>query len=210
MPPFDWGISFGDSIVAGIGASDLFHDWSTLLGVSTNMTVYRQGITSTTLQNTVQNSVATIGGAVTNNGRDTYTTRVTPYRPNYVFILYGLNDLRLNDAAFTSALFQNDLGETVQGLIDSGIQADRIVIGSPPYILASSYSLYAPFDGATAQKFTDYIVACQEIANAKGTRFINVYQYMADHGGDSLIGADGIHPNDAGHQVIADAFLSVL
>ena len=94
------------------------------------------GLGSTTLQNTIQNTVATLCAAVDNNGRDTYTTRVSASYPDYVLILYGLNDIRLNDVAYTTALFENDLGEVVDGLVAAGIAASRIVIGSPPYIPA--------------------------------------------------------------------------
>ena len=47
-------------------------------------------------------------------------------------------------------------------------------------------------------------------ATAKGTKYIDVYQWMLDNGGDDLVSVDGVHPNDAGHAQIAAAFLSVL
>jgi lysophospholipase L1-like esterase len=55
-----------------------------------------------------------------------------------------------------------------------------------------------------------YRNAVSAVATATGTKYADVYQYMVDNGGDTLIGADGVHPNDAGHAAIAAAFLSVL
>lgn len=204
-------LAVGDSITAGTGASDAAHRWTNLVKAAGGYDVlYNNGVSGTVLQNTVQNTVAVIGGAVTSNLRDNRDTRISYYSPDYLFILYGLNDLRLNDAAFTSALFQNDLQEIVQQAKAYGTPAAHIVIGSPPYIPAASYTLAPPWDGATAGKFTDYIAACAAVATAEGTKYIDVNAWMIANGGDTLIGPDGIHPNDAGHDAIADAFLSVL
>ena len=127
-----------------------------------------------------------------------------------MLVLYGLNDLRLDDAVFTAANYQNDLGEVVDGLIAAGVDPQRIVIGSPPYIPEASYALYSPYNGGSLVKHAQYVAACATVATAKGTKYIDVYQWMADNGGDALISGDGIHPNDAGHAQIAAAFLSVL
>lgn len=204
----DFAVFFGDSITAGTGASDAAHRWANLVAANQNYFFTNQGIVSTTLQNTVQNSVATIGGAVDNNGRDTYATRVNAYNPDKVFILYGLNDLRLNDVAFTVELFQNDLGEVVDGIVANGTAAGDIVLGSPPFV--STYASASPMDGGSAPKHAQYVAAVAAVAAAKGTRYIDVFQWMSDNGGAALISGDGVHPNDDGHQEIANAFLSVL
>jgi len=201
-------IFFGDSIVDGTDASDDAHRWINLVAADQGWTYFiEEGIGGTVLQNTTQNTVSTIGGAADNNGRDTYDTRVTAYNPDYVFILYGLNDLRLDDAAFTTALFENDLGEVVQGIIDNGASADHIIIGSPPYV--SDYGS-GDWGGGSTADHEAHVQACADVASAKGTKYIDVYQWMIDNGGDSLVSGDDIHPNDDGHQEIANAFLSVL
>lgn len=204
-------VFFGDSVTGGTGASDAAHRWVNLVASTRGWRVFQNaGVASTTLQNTVQNSVSTVGGAVDNNGRDRYAAAMAAYNPTYALILYGLNDLRLNDAAITEALFENDLGEIVDGLVTSGVPASNIVIGSPPYIPAASYALSPPWDGGSALKHAAYTAGCAAVAAAKGTRYINVYQWMIDHGGDTLVSGDGIHPNDAGHAAIANAFLTVI
>lgn len=204
-------VGVGDSITAGVGASDAAHRWINLVKAAMGWDVlYNNGVSGTVLQNTTQTTVAVIGGAVSENGRDNMSRRITVYSPDHLFILYGLNDLRLNDAAFTAANFQTDLGEIVDSAIAFGTPAANIVIGSPPYIPAASYALAAPWNGGSALKHADYVAACAAVATAKSTNYIDVYQWMIDNGGDTLIGPDNIHPNDAGHDAIADAFLSVL
>ncbi len=202
-------VAFGDSITSGTGATIVPYRWANLLAAASEWTMTNSGIAATVLQNTAQTTIAP-PGALANNGRDTYTTRVAAYGPDVVIILYGLNDLRLNDAAFSDALYANDLGETVDGLIAAGVRADRIVLGSPPYIPAASYALDPPWDGGTALKHAAYVAATAAVATTKGTKYVNIYQYMLENGGDALIGGDGIHPNDAGHAAIATALLTVI
>lgn len=203
---------FGDSITAGLGASGASARWANIVAADLGIGLVNAGISSTVLQNTTQNTVTTIGGAAANNGRDTVASRVTAYTnaASRVVILYGLNDLRLNDPAFTAANFQTDLGEIVDLIVADGVSADNIVIGSPPYIPNASYSEYSPYNGGNAIKHAAYVAAATAVASAKGTRYADVYQAMADNGGDSLISGDGIHPNDSGHLVIANAFLAVI
>lgn len=209
----DFPMFFGDSVTSGTGASDAAHRWVNLVAAAQGWGAFANaGISGTVLQNTTQNSVTTIGGAAANNGRDTYITRLRNNLPQYVIILYGLNDLRLDDVAFTAANYENDLGEIVDGLVADGMSADNIVIGSPPYIDPTYYAHapYAPFDGGSTSLHEDYVAAAAAVATAKGTRYADVYQAMLDNGDDSLIYTDGVHPNDAGHDVIADAIIAAL
>ena len=203
-------VGFGDSIMLGsyyvTEEEKLFNIICTTKGYEKQ----NSGIGSTTLQNTTQNAFPVFGGAVTNNGRDRYLTDVVNYTPKWVFILYGLNDVRINDASCTAALFENDLGEIIDGLIASGVAPGNIVIGSPTYIPAASYALYPNWDGGSLVEHAAHVAAALAVATVKNTRYVDVYAAMLAGGGDSLIAADGIHPNAAGHAVIAEAFLSSL
>jgi lysophospholipase L1-like esterase len=202
-------VAFGDSVTAGEAASDSSFMWTNIVAASKGYLLTNSGLPGTTLQNTPQDIVPELGSATINNGRDTYSERIIQYNPDIVFILYGLNDIRFASPSFTAENFENDLGEVIDGLLNSGILAKNIIIGSPPYI--SNYtSGSAPWNGGSVTKHLQYVAKCSSIAVAKGTKYVNVYQWMIDHGGDALIGNDGIHPNDAGHRAIADAFLSVL
>lgn len=201
-------VTFGDSITAGTGASDEAHRWANILASALGYKLQNSGTTSTILQNTVQNTVATIGAAADNNGRDTYTTRVTAYSPKAVYILYGLNDLRLNDVAITLALFEVDLTEIITALVSAGITATNIVIGSPSYMTPANYADGSPYNAGTTIKHKLYVGACQNVAAIKGTKYADIYQAMIDGGGDTLMDVDGIHPDDGGHAAIATAFQS--
>ena len=63
---------FGDSVVTGTGASDRAHRFANIIATTKEWMLYNKGRDATILQNTIQNTVATIGAAADNNGRDTY------------------------------------------------------------------------------------------------------------------------------------------
>lgn len=203
-------VGYGDSITAGTGASDAAHRWLNIVSATKGWPCFtNNGVSGTTLQNTTQNTVALIGGATSGNGRDNWSARLASPRPWKICCLYGLNDLRLNDPAFSENEYANDLGEVVDLAVAAGCPADGIVIGSPPYM--NNYAAGGPtFNGGSALKHAAYVAQAAAVAAAKGCRYVDVYAWMVANGGDALIGADGIHPNDAGHAAIAAAFLSVL
>jgi len=210
-PPLaDTMVAFGDSITVGSGATYASNRWADIVAASKRYYLRNSGLSGTVLQDTIQNTVTSIGANAAGCGRGTYDVRVTAYHPGHVVILYGLNDLRLNDVAFTDALFQNDLGEIIDAIVADGTPAANIVIGSPPYIPEASYALNSPWTGGTRIKHASYTAACAAVAAAKGTKYADVYQYMTDNGGDALIGADNLHPNDNGHAAIATCILAAM
>lgn len=202
-------VTVGDSITQGSVASDAAHRWANLVSANKVWRLYNNGIASTPMQNTVQNTAIVIGAAVQNNLRDTYQTRVLDPKPRHVCILYGLIDMLLNDPAFNVTDFQTDYEFVVDAIIAAGVPATDIVIGSVPYIKAAGYTSIPFYNAGSPAKHAAHIAACAAVAAAKGTKYVDVYAYMLAHGGDALMG-DNIHPNDAGHAAIAAAFLSVL
>lgn len=203
-------IFLGDSITWGSSASNAAHQYVNLICADRGWNNFRNsGISGITLQNTVQTSVPISGAAAELNIRDRFTYEWGWFSANYVFILAGLNDLRLNDAAFSVANYQNDLGEIVDIITASGVPAGHVVIGSPTYMNPDIYADYAPWNGGSTEKHEDYTAAAAAVAAAKGTLYKDIYQYMLDNGDDSLLAVDGIHANDAGHAAIAAAFLEL-
>jgi len=193
-------IFFGDSITYGDGASNISDRWSTLVANALNLKEDNQAISGTVLQNTVP--------VLVKNGRDRYQKDIIQRSPDYVYILYGLNDLRYNGAIFSTINFQHDLDEVVSGLISAGIPPSHIIIGSPPYINPAGYSLYSPYNAGSTAKHREYRDATKAIARRYHAKWADVYQYMIDNGNNSLVSNDLIHPNNLGHQVIKNAILN--
>jgi lysophospholipase L1-like esterase len=199
----DFALFFGDSITLGLGATSNANRYSTKLAAAIALNEDNQGISGTVLQNSAP--------VLANNGQDTFSVRVVERYAKRVYILYGLNDLRFNGASFSVANFKNSLSQVVSSLLNNGGFAVRdIYIGSPPYMNPAFYNSYSPFDAGSTSKHLSYRDASREVASMYGINWVDIYQGMLNNGGNSLISADGIHPNNAGHQVIADLFASVL
>lgn len=194
------GVFFGDSITAGVGASVTANRWSSLLSSRMGITENNKGISGSVLQNTAP--------VQSGNGRDRYLVDVYNQRPWRIFILYGINDIRYNSPDWTPAAFQNDLQEVVSGLISGGVNADDIILGSPPFV--TGYIPSAPYDGGSISRHLAHVAAVAAVATNSGTRYVDVYRWMMNNGGAALVSNDTVHPNDAGHLQIANAFLSVL
>lgn len=201
-------VAFGDSVTAGFAASTVNNRWTNLLASQLNYSLLNQGASGTVLQNSNNSG----GTPFPNNGRDRYVADLTGVnKRDRVYILYGLNDLRYTAAPATMNLanYINDYQEIITGLLGAGYTVNDIYLGSPPYITTAGYSTgSAGFTGSNATIHQAYVDAVRQLAVTNNVYYSDVYQAMKNNGGDSLIDADQIHPNDAGMQVIYQSFLS--
>ncbi len=204
-------VFFGDSITEAHGASTETERWVNQVASAQGWTEFiNAGIGATVLQNTRQHTVPRLGRAALNNGRDTFSRRILSHDPTHIILLYGVNDILLNDPAFTAEHFENDLGEIVARLIDAGVPAAQIVIGSAPYINPDFYTVYPNYDSGSLSEHEAYVTAAAQVAQTYQTRYADVYQAMLTQGGNALLHEDGLHPNDAGNDVITQAILEAL
>lgn len=196
-------VFIGDSTTYGTAATTPSNNWTSLVNASIGGFEVNVGISSTVFQNTA------VGGLAADNGYNRFNGAVLGQNPTKVYILYGLNDLRYNDVAFTATTFQTQLEQRIQDCLNSGITASNITIGSPPYNDPSKFaSASAPFNAGSVLKQQQWRDACFNAAQNKGVKYADVYQDMLDNGGISLLDADGIHPNDSGYLRIANKMLS--
>jgi lysophospholipase L1-like esterase len=112
-------------------------------------------------------------------------------RPEVVILMEGVNDL--NNGATVSAT-ANAMEDMVRMCVYQGTAV--MLAGLPPQrpggSKASSAALVGPYNDRL-----------RAVAAAKGAEFVDI---AAAFGGDlSLISADGLHPNDAGYDRIAQA-----
>lgn len=193
---------FGDSITAGHEATSAANRYLNRLAVLKSCKVINNaGIDGTILQNTIQNTVSTIGAASDNNGRDTYLTRLEAHESDYVVIYYGVNDMLLNDAAITTANYEHDFIEILSDLIARGYVGSNIYILNIGYL--SGYSLGGAYTAGSPEKHVAYNAAILRVAKLFLCRFADIYSAMVA-GGEGALLADPVHPNDAGMELIAN------
>lgn len=192
-------LSFGDSITFGYGVDPSVR-WSKLVANALGAVEDDQGISGTLLQD-AQNT------PYGNSGYTRYQSAIINRYPDYLFILYGINDLRFNDASASVSVFQSELSTIVSAAIASGVKPGNITIGNPPYVNSAAYTAGVPFNAGSLAKQQQYSAATNAVAHSLGTKWADIYGAMQTHGGDSLV-FDTLHPNATGHQIIANAFLA--
>jgi lysophospholipase L1-like esterase len=103
---------------------------------------------------------------------------------------YGTNDTY-------STTWVNTYKAIIQDFITQGKSPSKIVIITPPW------------QPANVVKYASMVPALQTMASQLGVKFANTYQATLDGGGSSLL-SDGIHPNDAGMQVMANTIIAAI
>lgn len=205
-PEFATSVNIGDSITFGLNASPSTNRWATLIETDLGITVLNKGVSSTTLQN----SGYTGGVPTANNGRGRFIADMTgANKQDFAVIAFGTNDARflLALSAMNAANYKNDMGEMITGLVEAGYALEDILV-MPPYWVRDDANFGS---GGTRTTYELYVTAARAVAVEYGVWYYDVYAYMRDHGGGSLIDADDpdlIHPNNIGHRAIADGFLT--
>lgn len=180
-------VTYGDSITLGVGASTLYNctsdclDWSYLLANSSNLNYYEinSGQSSTRINDT---GVANV------------ENKVTQYLPKAVFIQYGLNDFRYG---VSEEDFENAYKYVVEKILNT--TNTTLILGTITHM--SGYSIGAPtWDKGNKTIHGKFNNIIQEIAVKNNLSVSQVY-YEMNYNNNFL--SDGIHPNDAGHALIA-------
>lgn len=200
--------AFGDSITQALHIEPPEQRWANrlaaLLGIET---LCNRGLSGTVMQA----SRAAGGAPRAENGRSRYQRDLlADPRADLIAILYGSNDARYTASpeTFHRDSFVRDYREVLAGLFDAGYAPDAVVIGSPPHLPDVGFAVGAEdgFAGQTRAAFQGYVTAVRDIARTAGTYYAPVNERTAAEGGDDLILPDHVHPNPAGHTVIAQAF----
>lgn len=188
----DYVTGIGDSTTAGTAASDAAHRWLNLLQAQ---------IDATSL--TGASALANDGSAGESIGH--MIRRIYGYgleNRGVIAILAGFNDMRLGYTV-------DGFGDNLNALINYyKPTADIVIVGNIPHMIDYSNPALSPHDQGSAALTVVYNKAVRTIAQQNGVLFADVYGGMGQD--NALISGDDIHPNDAGHQAICDAFWFVL
>jgi lysophospholipase L1-like esterase len=196
----------GDSIVAKVGATTPAQGWTAIASAAMSATEINNGTAGTILQNLKDEANV----VKANNGRNRWFANLVTGGGALKVIAMGFNDARYTASASTLnvANYQTTLDRQVVDLLIQGVLPENIVLVSPYYITATGLVTgTSGFSGQTRGGFEAYVAAVAAVAAKYGTYYYDAYAYMRDNGGAALISVDNIHPNDAGHAIIAQGFL---
>jgi len=169
-------VCMGDSITALEGGNST--TYPALLAASTGMTVYNEGS----------------GGATSSDGAGKISSVLSSYKPGYVLILYGANDV-------ISGTGEDDCIANLRSIITAAKNNKSVPVVAT---LTPMYGSHSIFDGSTKT----LNVKIRQLASEEGC---SVADLESAFGTDSsYFNGDGLHPNDAGLKIIADTFAGAL
>jgi lysophospholipase L1-like esterase len=193
-------IGFGDSTMYGIAATAPANQSLNLYSAAIGLTPLQKAVSGTILQNGIDGS----GAVRANNGTNRYVVDTMGSNIRSKIISnYGLNDLRYTAAPNTINLanFKAQYTTMVAAWKAAGMD---VTLASPVWIPDAGYTTgSAGFTGSSRTIHEQYCEAIYQIAREQGVKYAATYEYMRDNGGASLVDADNIHPNNAGHAAMA-------
>lgn len=161
-----------------------------------------------------------------------FESDVRAYKPNVVILLFGLNDSAVDvwrgasEPRVPIETYRKNLTAMVRTLKDDGVKP-ILVTPQPMHWTEKLKDLYAgpphhdksPYDAADPLGFNatlvDYVRVVREVAELEEVALVDLHQQFMDYHAvedqdlsDLLL--DGMHPNDKGHRMIADALLPII
>lgn len=180
---------YGDSVTAGAVATSPDKTWTALICAVNETTQLNYGYGGSTM-------------CYKYPGDMSFTERL-PSIATYdgtqqsLFIAYGVNDY-VQD--WTATQFGDALSNALVYLMNTKNYPPSALVVVTPAIIKD-----LPYD-KNNEGLKAYAEIAIEKAKINGVRYVNTYQYMMNNGGqDALVSPDNIHPNDAGHAIIAEA-----
>jgi lysophospholipase L1-like esterase len=139
-----------------------------------------------------------IGGETTSAGLERLPAELRIHDPDLVLLWLGVVDINTNEKARFTLLREN-LVEMMHTIKSQGAQ---VVIGTYPPMNPDGFRALAP---ENVPRLNDII---RQEANAQQ---VPIAGHERAFGSDlTLIGPDGLHPNDNGYQVIAETWFDVI
>ncbi len=208
----DLKINFlGDSITAGVGVSAPGNKFVNLVGLKID-TARNYGVSSTSIAYQIKSSVP--GKYFCNRHHEMDSDA------DYIVILGGTNDYGFGDAPLgspsdaTPETFYGSLNYLYSAILNN-YPDSKVIVMTPPRMLGDSnlkgHNGYKGKDVATLETYVNII---KEVATGYSLPIIDLYSVSELNPNDPELKAayfaDGVHPNDAGHKIIADLLLEYL
>lgn len=207
--------------------SPLHHATLVLFGDSTTAPRGDLAIFGTLLQDLLPDVAvvnAGVGGNSTTDARARFEQDVMARDPDVVTVAFGINDAAVDvwKGDTTPRVRIEDYRANLRYFVDTLEERGSRPILMTPNPLAWTpklLELYGkpPYDPGSADGLnvllTDYAEVVRNVAKEDGVALVDVWQifkqHQALHPEESLL-LDGMHPNERGHRLIAEALLKVL
>lgn len=173
-------VAIGDSITYGYPYRPEY-SWTALAARELGITILNKGVC----------------GETTGDMRARFAQDVLPHRPQLVIIMGGTNDAFLH-------IRPQEVADNLAGMVQAAREAGIVpVLGMP---IPSNY----PEDEVMLDQYRQWL---REYAAREKVALIDFYSPMLAPGGAALregLHVDGVHPSEAGYQVMARAAVDAL
>jgi acyl-CoA thioesterase I len=141
-----------------------------------------------------------LGGELAASSLNRFTGTLSLHAPEVVLLMHGVNDLNIVGTGITQAAV-----DAVEELVKAGRNRGLTV-------LVATLPPLGPPKAGCPECVEPFNSRLRAVAAAKGAVLVDVYgAWMGAPGGPvGLMGADGIHPTEAGYEVIATAFFEAI
>lgn len=215
MNLIDKKIAFlGDSITEGVGVSKIENVFWKRVAERTGAKAYGYGVGGTRIAPQHNPDSNAIMGQF-------FGSRVTGMIPDaeVVVVFGGTNDFGHGDAPFgdvssrDETTFCGALHKLIRDLIERYPQA-QLVLMTPLHRSGENELGYNEFGVRRDHRLEDYVNAIQTIAGYYGIPVLDLFRTSGLQPAVSILKerymSDGLHPNDAGHERIADKLIGFL
>jgi len=196
-PPTDpsTAVFIGDSYAVGVGSSSPAARWTTLLSAQMGWNEVNLAATGTGYRTSVDDPTASICGSTHCPNYSEVIPAAVAVAPEVVIVSGGRNDVRtdltrnavVRDGIITTRAVRDAISRLRTALPDA-----RIYVVSPIWD-----------DDQPPAELTTVRESVRSAAVENGATYIDIGEPL--EGRTDLIAPDGIHPNDAGAKVVADA-----
>ncbi|MPV36110.1 SGNH/GDSL hydrolase family protein [Georgenia subflava] len=179
-------VAYGHSWVAGTGTSDRSLGLVEVAARSLGLTTDNRGVSGTLSTETARLAAEGV-----------------PHGDLYL-VMTGLNDARLHGADATALDAYAGALDTIFDAVTRANPVAPVVAVAQPYLL--DYTGHAPHDRGSDEILDAYNQTLRTVAGRFGVRVAVAAGWDAA----SMLAADAVHPDDAGHACLAEAVVGVL
>ena len=202
--PFRVAVAIGDAVTAGGDATSPELCWASRLAdaikecQSQPITMHNNGIGANVISHRSPTHDPSRGPSAMERFRD----HVIAFKPDLVLFSYGLNDAR------GGTPITQFLEDERQIVVDIRNQTGAVVVVVNTYFM-TAFDFMAPYNKANLRTLMCFNAALNRMAEEMDILYADVFDalglapWMIDP-------ANGVHPNNLGHRVIADRIFAVL
>ena len=156
-------------------------------------------------------------GYTSTHGLETTYTQFLAQQPDWVLIKFGVNDCKRFGGPQAKTLVSGDeYRANLAGIVDAfqRFTTARIILLTPTPVVEETVNTLPDFDGMrmtwSNQDLAARADAIRSLGQAHGLPVVDIFQIFGLHPAPDLFLPDGLHPNLAGHRMIARQVLPAL